>query len=285
MPTTLQHLTAPQQNELFKVIHLLNSPAHLTAHRQTSRSLSVRDQRATSTSPGRCEPGVSSNKKTPLSKKISAPTSLAGSSYVSQTYNCGSQSGEESPTERISDVHLSQVPYPFEENCQNKELNESQSDNSSVHPTHDALVDNVFTASSSIKNVQRNTEKSAHCSNRQSTNSFIRPRSFLCVPMPDPNDSSKSISELNNALSDSKAASVPHIVVLACFVDKMPDGREKVRKRTKILRSVRSKDSETQDCIFNQEDVDSILECLRYFKFVFKVRCIDIFRFFLFRHF
>lgn len=289
-PTTLEHLTTSQQKELFKVLHLLNSPAHLTASRQTSRSLSTGNPCGSSTSPSRALGHKNSTESQARASNTESSGSLGSTGSITRTLLGSSAAGTvlSPPETKLSDVHLSRVVYPFDDegNCVSGSIEGRSSSisgccehssncckgtcaheicegdtNAADKPgspsSREALLsDNVFTTSSSLEqSVQRSREKRSLCINfSANSNKFVHPKSFLCVPIPDPSTRRVCSKETGDGAVD-----LAPIVVLACFIDKISCS---IEEKSGNFATTELSQLEVEE--FSSDDVKCIEECFKY---------------------
>ncbi|KAF2365419.1 GAF domain [Trinorchestia longiramus] len=271
-PTTLKHLNAQQQEDLFKVLHLLHSPAHLAASRQVSRTLSSGSGSSPVGMPGRPSKDCDQKNANPEVTQDSIGSESPCQKYIKVI---PSSPGGDSLT--TSGCHKNR--------CVKRGKSDTESPDPkgmSPLPREALLADNVFLYPSSNDFVRGQLTNLSSAESASSCNSdrYVKPQSFLCVPLPYPDKRNECLDNESEDGQVSVREECSSTAILACFIDKVPhekarqDAEQKEAKLSADERNRRSvsagpknagvdfRNEEIAD--FSDEDVTNVHKIFRY---------------------
>uniref|UniRef100_A0A6A7FW97 Phosphodiesterase n=1 Tax=Hirondellea gigas TaxID=1518452 RepID=A0A6A7FW97_9CRUS len=264
-PTTLENLDAKQQTDLFKILYLLHSPAHLAASRQTARSLSTSGFSGHTTGARRAGSSsglISSGTNTPSTvtptsgvPAASSGTTISGedsSSGASGSKNFAATSSSPAKGQQLdkqqrvnsdssSPLCPSDSSREMEHSATGPSSCSSETDrvlDTSIPIAHEALLtDNVFFSPTLCEGRQRRADRLSLV--ESACNSFnvryVKPESFLCVPLfnPDVRPSRKTNLQPCGTSSEPTTQEESSTVLLACCIDKISTNIDTSKMRSK----------------------------------------------------
>ncbi|XP_018020756.1 uncharacterized protein LOC108677113 [Hyalella azteca] len=277
LPTTLKHLSPQQQEDLFKVLHLLHSPAHLAASRQVSRTLS------SGASPVENPVGRSTSyKSTDRTKKSRSDNEEVSQSSTSTESPCCLPENDykiipSSPTSVTSSSLLT--------NRAAKGFDGESSGTIGASPTPEALISDSVFLYPSANEIDRgqsthfSATDSAYTSNNSSEH-YVKPETFLCVPLPHPDKKNVLPHHKNDDDQVVQDKGCSSTAILACFIDKVsrenayPDSSSKSTRLTADQEFARKLDvglanagldfRNDHEVDFTEADIQCVHEISRY---------------------